>query len=384
MTDPLLDVPSAPMHSPGIAPASRIGGPCAPARADVDTRCAEAERLSAAAQQHQQNLRDARRALADAVRQRDADAHLRDRRRLAEEKSEAQADYRSALMHATEKGELHHAAGLWLRRIDRLNRGARLADRRADATAQQVTELERTLPGLELAADAARISAEAAQVACLDARRILAACEEQAAGGAPATAISRTQPAVVDRAGIANAAKALMRGDRQTLLSLALRLAEETGFEAGRLQLLLIELREQINGLAMDEHVYTFPAGHPFWSQFPPETARSVSESLASMGFRFDGAGGWVDGRSPQVRDLANALSYCGFDPRSLRRPAGQAAIDALWQGTTLRSEDFLLSKAPELTLSQMVGLLGPRSGRIAELWDMWGRLRPLLMRVGE
>ncbi len=164
--------------------------------------------------------------------------------------------------------------------------------------------------------------------------------------------------------------------------ALALRLAEETGFEAGRLQLLLLELREQINSLALAEQP-CFPANHPFWSQFPADTARAVAASLASMGFRFDGAAGWVDGRAPQARDLANALSYCGFDPRSLRRPAGQAAIDGLWQGTRVRSEEFLLAEAPDLSLAQIVTLLGPRSGRLAELWDMWGRLRPLLMRAG-
>jgi hypothetical protein len=241
------------------------------------------------------------------------------------------------------------------------------------------------MPSLELAADAARIAAEAAQVSCMEARRILAVCEEQTASGAPVLSPAQAaQPQAVDRAGIANAAAALMRGDRQMLLNLALRLAEETGFEAGRLQLLLIELREQITILALDEQALMFPANHPFWSQFPTETARAVAASLASMGFKFDGAGGWLDGRAPQVRDLANALSYCGFDPRSLRRPAGQAAIDSLWQGTRVRSEEFLLSKAPELTLSQVVALLGPRSGRLAELWDMWGRLRPLLMRAGQ
>ena len=372
------------MRAPGSVNAPRIGGPCAPARADVDTRCAEAERLAAAAQAHQQNLRDARRAHAEAARQRDADAHLRDRRRLAEEKAEAKAEYHSALLHASDTKDIHDAAGQWMRRIDQLNRGAREADRTADTTAQQVNDLERKMPGLELAADAARISAEAAQVACLEARRVLAACEEQAATGAPTMAPVPAAPAVVDRAAIANAAAALMRGDRQTLLGLALRLAEETGFEAGRLQLLLIELREQINSLALEEQALMFPSNHPFWSQFPSETARTVAASLASMGFKFDGAGGWADGRVPQLRDLANALSYCGFDPRSLRRPAGQAAIDSLWQGTRVRSEDFLLAKAPELTLSQVVALLGPRSGRLAELWDMWGRLRPLLMRAGQ
>jgi len=65
-----------------------------------------------------------------------------------------------------------------------------------------------------------------------------------------------------------------------------------------------------------------------------------------------------------------------------MRRPAGQAAIDALWHGTTVRSEEYLLSFAPELTLSQMVTTLGERANRLSELWDIWGRLRPLLMRA--
>jgi hypothetical protein len=111
--------------------------------------------------------------------------------------------------------------------------------------------------------------------------------------------------------------------------------------------------------------------------------ARSVASSLAAMGYRFDGLGGWVDARSPGVRDLAVALTYCGYDARSLRRPAGQAAIDALWQGTTVRSEEYLLARAPEMTLTQMVTMLGERSSRLSELWDIWGRLRPLLMRAG-
>jgi hypothetical protein len=186
----------------------------------------------------------------------------------------------------------------------------------------------------------------------------------------------------VQRDGVERAARALTSGDRQTLLGLALRLAEETGLEAGRLQLLLIELREQIYARAVEDGAFEFPRQHPFWSQFPGEAGRSVASSLAAMGYRFDGVGGWVDGRSPGVRDLAVALTYCGYDARSLRRPAGQAAIDALWQGTTVRSEEYLLARAPEMTLTQMVTLLGERSGRLSELWDIWGRLRPLVMRA--
>jgi hypothetical protein len=368
-----------------------------------------------AAQSHQQALRDARREHAEVARQRDSYSEVRDRRRLTDQKTEAQGEYHAALMKATDQADVHAAAANWLRRIDQLNRRVRLADERADGVSQRVAELERAMPRLELAADAARIAAEAAQVGCLDARRALAACEEesqrrtthavaQPPGGAPwstsagpasvsanagngaapaaAGAVFTAVPVALETGSVTNAAKALMRGDRETLLTLSLRLAEETGFEAGRLQLLLLELREQISSRALEELAVSFPDGHPFWSQFSPDGARAVAASLASLGFRFDGRDSWIENHSPQVRDLALALSYCGHDPRSLRRPAGQAALDGLWRGAVVRSEEYLLAHAPTLTLNEIVSVLGPRSGRLAELWDIWGRLRPLLMRA--
>jgi hypothetical protein len=387
------------------------GGPCAPARSQVDSRCSDAERLALAAQSHQQALRDARREHAEVARLRDSYGEVRDRRRMTDQKTEAQGEYHAALMKAADLADVHAAAANWLRRIDQLNRRAKLADERADGVAQRVAELERALPRLELAADAARIAAEAAQVGCLDARRALAACEEESqrkgayiaqppagtpwstssAGPAatsdtgsmvPPGSVFIPAPPPPESGSVTNATRALMRGDRETLLTLSLRLAEETGFEAGRLQLLLLELREQISSRALEELAVSFPEGHPFWSQFSPEGARAVAASLASMGFRFDGHESWAETHSPQVRDLALALSYCGHDPRSLRRPAGQAALDGLWRGAVVRSEEYLLARAPSLTLNEIVNVLGPRSGRLAELWDIWGRLRPLLMRA--
>lgn len=368
-------------------------GPCGPARAEADVRCADAERLRATAQSHHQALRDARSAHSEASRLRESDARLRDRRRLAEEKNAAQVDYRAAVVRAVDRASLQDAAAAWMTRLHLLNRQSQIADLRADSLAQSVSELERTLPGLELAADAARISAEAAQVGCLESRRALAACEEDsqrraspappgAAAAVAATAAVGAAPAPTDTAGVAAAARALMRGDHQALLGLALRLAEETGIEAGRLQLLLLELREQIANRALEQYAFGFPASHPFWGQFPGESARNVAASLASIGYRFDGAGAWTDGHSPQIRDLAVALSHCGYDPRSLRRPAAQAAIDGLWQGTVVRSEEYLIARAPDLALPQIVAVVGPPSGHLAELWDIWGRLRPLLMRA--
>ncbi len=383
------------MSTSSSASAEPLSGPCAQARAAVDSRCAEAERLELAAVAHQQRLRGARRQLHEVSTLREADATVRDRRQLDAAKHAAHQAYRAALMAADSTIQVQEAAHGWLRDIDRLNRQVEVADRRAEDVVRQATELERAMPGIELAADAARISAEAAQVACLEARRSLAACEEQAQ-----RRIERpdgpAQPAAPDAAGAADQAAPaqpgsrhmrpitlVLRGDRDTLLSLGLRLSEETGVEAGRLQLLLLELREQLAARALEDNALRLPADHPFWSQFPGEGARRVVASLASMGYRFDGRQGWADERAPTMRELAIAVSHVGLDPRSLRRPAAQEAIDSLWQGTTVAVEEYLASRAPNLDLEQVMAFLGPRGARLSQLWDLWGRLRPLLLTPG-
>ena len=173
-----------------------------------------------------------------------------------------------------------------------------------------------------------------------------------------------------------------MNGNRDVLLGLALRLADETGLEAGRLQLLLLELREKITARALEDYALAFPDDHPFWSQFPSEAARDVVASLASLGFRFDGSSGWAEGRNPAMRDLALALSYCGYDPRSMRRPGGQAAVDALWEGAHVRGEEYLLARAPNLELNEVVTLLGANANRLGEIWDIWGACGPCCCAV--
>lgn len=390
-----MDSPSrlpAPAALPARAPS---GGPCAPARAEVDQRCVDAERLAQAAALAQQRLREAKRQLAELGHQRDTDVRVLDRRQLNEAKEQARKAYRELVAQATGPAEVQAAASAWLREMDQLNRQLAQAETRGGHVTDRAAALQRAMPGMDLAADAARIAAETAQVACIEARRQLAACEEEtgrriAATGPsvratanPTQASSAASPA--PRAHIAGAAPIalLLRGDRQALLGLTLRLADETGVEAGRLQLLLLELRGQIAARALEEHALAFPAEHPFWSQFNPDAGRQMVASLASLGFAFDGRQGWRDGRSPAIRDLALALANCGYDPRTLRRPAGQAAIDGLWQGTTVLVEEFLVNQAPDLALGRLVELLGPRGSRLGELWDMWGRLRPLLLPQG-
>jgi len=424
-----LLVSSAP--TPSALP---VSGPCANARTEVDSRCGDAERLAQAAVAHQQRVRDVKRQLQEVVALRDADARVRDRRQLTEAKDEARQTYHTAVTKARDRTDIHEAARVWLRDIARLNRQLVLADKRADDVFKRAAELEHSLPGIELAADAARIAAEAAQVACLDARRVLAACEEDAQrrihGGTPQIVYSSTAvPAAGDGLGARNTDRAalvsatasrtgtataiaaapaaltaassaamstapaaatsatrgmrpislVLRGDRETLLALALRLADETGLEAGRLQLLLLELREAIAARALEDCALRFPADHPFWSQFPSSGSRQVAVSLAAMGYRFNGHDGWEDGKVPSIRELSFALSHVGLDPRALRRPDGQEAVDNLWQGTTVVVEEYLASKAPRLELADVTAALGPRAERLSELWDMWGRLRPLL-----
>src|SRR4051812_3620360 len=103
--------------APGVAP---LAGPCASARNDVDSRCADAERLAQAAVAHQQRLLDVRRQLGEVVAIRDADARVRDRRQLEAAKLGAREAYHQALVHAGAQTDVHEAARVWLREIDRL------------------------------------------------------------------------------------------------------------------------------------------------------------------------------------------------------------------------------------------------------------------------
>ena len=101
-----FEVPEAPSSAAQVAltpTATTVGGPCAPVRAQVDRRCADADRLLAAAEDHQVSLREARRQHSDATRQREADSYLRDNRRHRDEKLTAQGDYHHAIARVSDR-----------------------------------------------------------------------------------------------------------------------------------------------------------------------------------------------------------------------------------------------------------------------------------------
>jgi len=382
---------------PEASPAAALplSGPCADARAEVDTRCAEAERLAQAAVVQQQNVRELRRQLMEVSAKREADARVRDRRQLSAAKDAARQAYHSAMTRAQTDFAVREAARTWLREIDQLNRQFVIAEARADDVVRQANEIEQSLPGIELAADAARIAAEVAQDACLAARLTLADCEEAAQRRVAASTVPGTRrgngvvasvPAPVrltsptpGHRGV-RPISLVLQGDRDAILAIAQRLAEEAGVEPGRLQLLLLELREQIATRALDEQMLMFPAEHPFWGQFNTTDARLVAANLAAMGYAYDGRSGWREGTVPRVREISVAVSNIGLDPRGPMRAANQETIEVLWQGTTVLVEDYLAGQAPDLDLQEMITCLGPHASRLSELWDMWGRLRPLLL----
>lgn len=348
--------------------------------------CADAEHKLAAAARTQRLLRDLRSEEALVAERRADGARLRDRRATAEAKDEAAREYRSSVSEARDQAGLQVAAAAWLRRVDQLNRSARMAAVMEEKLARRAWELHQLLPATELEAKAARIAAEAAQAHCVEARHSAIECEETGvASVAPPSAqldsvVAHTLSAPPSALGpvAGTGLRDLLLGDRDPVMRLALQLATATGLEAGRLQLLLLEFREAITASALAGHALRFPPQHPFWSQFDQTAAIHVVDTLSSLGFRFDGSG-WADGRVPQIRDLALALSYAGLDPRSLRRPAGQSAVDEIWHGTVLEPTEWLLQRAPDLALRSVVDALDQRAARLSDLWAIWAQVRQLL-----
>jgi hypothetical protein len=172
----------------------------------------------------------------------------------------------------------------------------------------------------------------------------------------------------------------LLRGDRETLGRMADELAETLGREATTYKLALVELAEGIVSAAREQGAVHLPVDHPFWAQFDPQDAEALSSALAQMGYRSDGHGGWLGGRTPDPRELAIAVAHIGYDIRTLRRIPTVQELPTLMRGASIAAEQFLASRAPDLMLDEMVELLGARAERLSVLWDDWGRVRPVLL----
>ena len=132
---------------------------------------------------------------------------------------------------------------------------------------------------------------------------------------------------------------------------------------------------------AIEASALEFPADHPFWGPFSLGQARDIVQALSSLGYRFDGRGGWMDDRVPAQRDLSLALGYAGLDPMRVRHWPDEAASRVLFSEVRVAADEYLATNAGDLTLGEMVTMLGRRADGLAELWNQWGTIRPLLLQ---
>ena len=83
----------------------------------------------------------------------------------------------------------------------------------------------------------------------------------------------------------------------------------------------------------------------------------------------------------PTQRELSLALGYAG--PRSDAGPPlaerGSRPRE-LFAEVEVAADEYLAGAAGDLTLAEMVEMLGRRADNLVELWNNWGRVRPLLL----
>ena len=157
-------------------------------------------------------------------------------------------------------------------------------------------------------------------------------------------------------------------------------LAGDDATERRRWQVAMSDLVDAIIADAIAASVLEFPTDHPFWGPFSRTQARDITGALSSLGYRFDGVGGWVDDRYPSQRDLSLALGYAGLDPMRMRTWPSDAEMAGLFSEVQVAATEHLASTAGDLTLGELVTMLGRRADGLAEIWNAWGRVRPVLL----
>jgi hypothetical protein len=383
--------PSAPTttETPSSPPPS---GPCGDARRLADERCELAGRARAQAVGAEEAHRAAQRAYDDHETALSAATAAADPRGIREAKDQAQARFRAARSVARTQDDIEAAARDWLHEINRINASSADASAILQRARAAAPELAVGLERAALAADGARIAAESAEAACIAARQAVADCEERSVAGAPAppaapfdggadeVAASPDNLVAALRAGASPRIVRLLRGDRGAMQDSVATLAGDDPGERRRWQLALSDLVDAILSDAIAASALEFPTDHPFWGPFNRTQSRDITAALSSLGYRFDGLGGWVDGRYPSQRDLSLALGYAGLDPMRMRRWPDETETASLFSEVQVAGAEHLASAAGDMTLGALVAMLGRRADTLTEIWNDWGRVRPVLM----
>ena len=312
-------------------------------------------------------------------------------------KDEAHRTFRAAVVAARERGQVEAAAGSWLAEINRINSQSRILQARLTHEREVAEALVTQLARLSSTSEASTAAAEKAIEACREAQAEAAASPASASQAtlvAPATAIATAITSTIDadadhpatdwlvvdiKAREPQAIIRLVRHEGKTLTMLVDRLAGRDVTARSCWGLLLSTFVDAVAAAAIEDACLVFPQDDPFWSQFELEQSREIARGLAALGFRYDGFGSFADGRVPGHRDLAMAVGSAGMLPARVHFWPKPEQAGQLLKGVTASADTFIASKAPALTLGELVRLLGYRADLLADLWNDWPRVRPLL-----
>jgi hypothetical protein len=394
---PLAAAAAADAADPPVAPlgAPAPDSPCGELRTVADERCELASRARVEAERAQETLRAAQRSYDEHLLKAEQATRAADPRTIRAAKDEAQRIFRAKRSGATDSEDVDAAARDWLLEINRINQESRSASSTAGREQESARNLAGSLDRLTVDADAARIAAETADEACLNARQAAADCEESLQAPAPSepampsgapSGLWTDEPGIAVDPGSALAAMTaptifrLLQGDRVALVAVVDRLAGEDPTQRRAWQASISNLVDAILSTAIEASALEFPEDHFFWGPFELAQSRDIVAGLSSLGYRFDGMGGWLDARVPSQRDLALALGYAGMDPMRIRRWPNETEMAELFKDVRVAAAEYLALSAGDLTLGELVTMLGPRADALADVWNAWGRIRPLLL----
>jgi hypothetical protein len=349
-------------------------------------------------------------------------------------KETAHREFRTKIGAAQTHSQVEMAATAWLEEINRINGSVRAQQARTKHERELAERLSAELDRLTGTAETGRVLADAAQEACRAAQLGLAAfdltlgdpatgeaaaalIEAQAAGlggrvapgleaGTPSVSVApsaQAEPSApmasplsrAPRKGVAVPAPPeprvefrgphpptvarLLRRDRAAMNRLVDALAG-SDLEQRRWQLLLSNFVDAVAAAAIDSGCFEFPAGNKFWDQFAVEEGREVARGVAVLGFRYDGISQFADGRVPDKRDLAMAVGQAGLHQVLVRFWPTPEETGRLFDRVRVDTDELLAEGAPSLTLGELVRLLGWRAELLADLWNDWPSVRPLLL----
>ena len=395
----------------GAGPA--VDGPCADERRVAEERCAVAARAREGATAAADELRRQQRAYDELVTRAESAAATADPRSVRAAKERAQQRFRAARASAATRDDVEAGAREWLAEINQINHDTREAAVAAERDRATAAQLGPSLERLTVEADAARITAERAEEACVAAREAVAACDEAsrlaaaAAAAAPreepreappaepegAPRIAAAMPEPEDEFEFSTPMRSsggseapilrILRGDRETFERVVARLAGDDAEARRQWQTRIGGLADALVARSIEAAAFDFPVDHPFWGPFSQSQNRDIAAGLASLGYRFDGYGGWLDERVPSQRDLSLALGYAGLDPMRIRHWPTEAEMRELLREVRVAADEYVAGAAGGMSLGELLTLLGRRADPLAELWNEWGTVRPVLLEVG-